>query len=54
MINSDLMQTLVIDRTVKKLSAEIYFGDLQKLQKTLFFNVFDVILPKIAYANWKL
>ena len=52
MINSDLIQTLVIDRpilimkTVKKLSADISFGDLQKLQKTRFLNVFDVILIK--------
>ena len=66
MINSDLIQTLVIDRpnlkmnNRKKLSAEIYFGDLQKLQKTRFLNVFDVILPKsglwikVTYVNWKL
>ena len=66
MINSDLIQTLVIDRpnlrmnNREKLSAEIYFGDLQKLRKTRFLNVFDVILSKsglwikIACANWKL
>ena len=52
MINSDLIQTLVIDRhnlkmnSREKLSTEIHSGDLQKLQKTRFLNVFDAILPK--------
>ena len=52
MINSDLMQTLVIDRPSLKMNnrekiiAEIHSNDLQKLQKTQFLNVFDVILPK--------
>ena len=66
MINSDLIQTLVIDRpnlkmnNREKLSADIYFGNLQKLQKTRFLNVFEIFLSKtglwskVAYANWKL
>ena len=39
---------------VKKLSAQIYFKNLQGRQKTRFSNIFDAILPKIACANWKL
>ena len=42
-INSDLIQTRVIGRPnlrLTKLSAEIYFGDLQKLQKTRFLKWF--------------
>ena len=71
MINSDLIQTLVTDRPhlrmnnreknfFKKLSAEIYFSDLQKLQKPRFLNVFEIFLSKtglwskVAYANWKI
>ena len=52
MINSDLIQTLVIDRpnlrinNREKITAEIYSGDLQKLQKIRFLNVFKTFLPK--------
>ena len=67
MINSDLIQTLVIDRPNLRMNnrEKIIGGDLlwrllHKLQKFRFLNVFDVILPKsglwrkVAYANWKL
>ena len=62
-INSDLIQTRVIGRPnlrLTKLSAEIYFGDLHKLQKTQFLNVFKTFSPrsglwiKVTYVNWKL
>ena len=49
MINSDLIQTLVIDRpnlkmnNREKIIDKDLLGDLQKLQKTRFLNVFDVI-----------
>ena len=58
-----MIQTLVIDipnlkmNNREKISAEIYFGDLQKLQKPRFLNVFEIFLPrsglwiKVTYAN---
>ena len=66
MIIADLTQILVIDTPNLRMNnrEKIIGGDLlwrpTKAQKTRFFNVFDVILPKSglwrngADANWKL
>ena len=66
MINSDLIQTLVIDRSNLKMNnrEEIIGGDLlwrpTELQKTRFLNVFKTFSPKsglwikVTYANWTL
>ena len=65
MINSDLIQALVIDRPNLRMNnrEKIIGGDSlwrpTEAAKTRFLNVFDVILTKrglwieVAYANWK-